>query len=204
MFFIVLGFDYAMKNNVFFSNLTLMGDVVFISIWNSNFDSNGYDFNGDGVKDINGGWIDDSFNVDELNFIFDNGSKWVGQVIYNVVETLVMYDVVINSFIFDVIYENNDWKRVVDDKVFQSGVFNVALNNGFEWDIIGRFIVDILIVNNGFQVNVSEFKLILDIIDLINGFSLNIGEDGYVDIDYLIINFYSIVALIEFIGWGVD
>ena len=36
------------------------GDVAFTSTWNSNFDPNGHDSNGDGVKDTNGGWTDDS------------------------------------------------------------------------------------------------------------------------------------------------
>lgn len=43
-----------MKNNVFLSNSTLMGDVAFTSTRNSNFDPNGHDSNGDGVKDTNG------------------------------------------------------------------------------------------------------------------------------------------------------
>ncbi|EFM0337724.1 hypothetical protein CK46_004673, partial [Escherichia coli] len=202
MSFTASGSDYAMKNNVFLSNSTLMGDVAFTSTWNSNFDPNGHDSNGDGVKDTNGGWTDDSLNVDELNLTLDNGSKWVGQAIYNVAETSAMYDVATNSLTPDATYENNDWKRVVDDKVFQSGVFNVALNNGSEWDTTGRSIVDTLTVNNGSQVNVSESKLTSDTIDLTNGSSLNIGEDGYVDTDHLTINSYSTVALTESTGWG--
>ncbi|MCV5791486.1 outer membrane autotransporter barrel domain-containing protein, partial [Escherichia coli] len=91
-----------------------------------------------------------------------------------------------------------------DDKVFQSGVFNVALNNGSEWDTTGRSIVDTLTVNNGSQVNVSESKLTSDTIDLTNGSSLNIGEDGYVDTDHLTINSYSTVALTESTGGGAD
>ncbi|MEH1708919.1 hypothetical protein, partial [Salmonella enterica] len=35
--------DYAMKNNVYFSNSTLMGDVKFTSNWNANFDADGDD-----------------------------------------------------------------------------------------------------------------------------------------------------------------
>nr|MDN1308164.1 autotransporter [Escherichia coli] len=204
MSFTASGSDYAMKNNVFLSNSTLMGDVAFTSTWNSNFDPNGHDSNGDGVKDTNGGWTDDSLNVDELNLTLDNGSKWVGQAIYNVAETSAMYDVATNSLTPDATYENNDWKRVVDDKVFQNGVFNVALNNGSEWDTTGRSIVDTLTVNNGSQVNVSESKLTSDTIDLTNGSSLNIGEDGYVDTDHLTINSYSTVALTESTGWGAD
>lgn len=198
------GSDYAMKNNVYFSNSTLMGDVAFNSTWNSNFDPNGHDSNGDGLKDTNGGWTDDGLNVDELNLTLDNGSKWVGQAIYNVAETSAMYDVATNSLTPNATYENNDWKRVVDDKVFQSGVFNVALNNGSEWDTTGRSIVDTLTVNNASQVNVSESKLTSDTIDLTNGSSLNIGEDGYVDTDHLTINSYSTVALTESTGWGAD
>ncbi|MGF2934999.1 autotransporter outer membrane beta-barrel domain-containing protein, partial [Klebsiella pneumoniae] len=194
------GSDYAMKNNVYFSNSTLMGDVAFNSTWNSNFDPNGHDSNGDGLKDTNGGWTDDGLNVDELNLTLDNGSKWVGQAIYNVAETSAMYDVATNSLTPNATYENNDWKRVVDDKVFQSGVFNVALNNGSEWDTTGRSIVDTLTVNNASQVNVSESKLTSDTIDLTNGSSLNIGEDGYVDTDHLTINSYSTVALTESTG----
>eukprot|EP01083_Nonionella_stella_P240261 840081_1 len=30
--------------------------------------------------------------------------------------------------------EANDWGRIIDNKVFQSGVFNVALNNSSEWN----------------------------------------------------------------------
>lgn len=70
--------DYAMKNNVYFSNSTLIGDVAFTSNWNANFDTIGHDSNGDGVADTNLGWADDSLNVDELNLTLDNGSKWVG------------------------------------------------------------------------------------------------------------------------------
>ena len=196
--------DYAMKNNVYFSNSTLMGDVAFNSTWNSNFDPNGHDSNGDGLKDTNGGWTDDGLNVDELNLTLDNGSKWVGQAIYNVAETSAMYDVATNSLTPNATYENNDWKRVVDDKVFQSGVFNVALNNGSEWDTTGRSIVDTLTVNNGSQVNVSNSDLTSDTIGLNNGSSLNIGEDGYVSTDHLTINTYSTVNLDASTGWSTD
>lgn len=75
--------DYAMKNNVYFSNSTLIGDVAFTSNWNANFDTIGHDSNGDGVADTNLGWADDSLNVDELNLTLDNGSKWVGQATFD-------------------------------------------------------------------------------------------------------------------------
>ncbi|HCP0864397.1 TPA: autotransporter outer membrane beta-barrel domain-containing protein, partial [Escherichia coli] len=132
--------DYAMKNNVYFSNSTLVGDVAFTSTWNANFDPSGHDSNGDGVKDTNAGWVDDSLNVDELNITLDNGSKWVGQATFNA-ETIspdTMYDVATNSLTPGGTAEANGWNRIIDNKVFQSGVFNVALNNGSEWDTTGR------------------------------------------------------------------
>ncbi|HFV2106788.1 TPA: autotransporter outer membrane beta-barrel domain-containing protein, partial [Escherichia coli] len=198
--------DYAMKNNVYFSNSTLMGDVAFTSTWNANFDPNGHDSNGDGVKDTNGGWADDSLNVDELNITLDNGSKWVGQATINA-KTIypdTMYDVATNSLTPGGTAEANGWNRIIDNKVFQSGVFNVALNNGSEWDTTGTSLVDTLTINNVSQVNVSDSDLISDTIDLTNGSSLNIGEDGYVDTDHLTINSYSTVALTESTGWGAD
>ncbi|PJO90697.1 hypothetical protein, partial [Salmonella enterica] len=71
------------------------------------------------------------------------------------------------------------------NEVLQSGVFNVTLNNGSEWDTVGDSNVDTLAVNNGSQVNVSNSDLTSDTIDLTNGSSLNIGEGGYVDTDHL-------------------
>lgn len=131
-----------MKNNVYFSNSTLIGDVAFTSNWNANFDTIGHDSNGDGVADTNLGWADDNLNVDELNLTLDNGSKWVGQATFDV-ETIYpanMFDVATNSLTPGGTAEANGWGRVVDNKVFQSGVFNVALNNGSEWDTVGGFI----------------------------------------------------------------
>ncbi|EAO9321383.1 TPA: autotransporter outer membrane beta-barrel domain-containing protein [Salmonella enterica subsp. enterica serovar Horsham] len=129
--------DYAMKNNVYFSNSTLMGDVKFTSTWNLNFDEDGDDTNGDGVPDTNHGWADDGLNVDELNLTLDNGSKWVGQATYTVDTTSRMYDVETNSLTPGATLEDNAWNRIVGNEVFQSGVFNVTLNNGSEWDTVG-------------------------------------------------------------------
>ncbi|HEQ3517951.1 TPA: autotransporter outer membrane beta-barrel domain-containing protein [Citrobacter freundii] len=196
--------DYAMKNNVYFSNSTLIGDVAFTSNWNANFDTIGHDSNGDGVADTNLGWADDSLNVDELNLTLDNGSKWVGQVTFDA-ETIYpanMFDVATNSLTPGGTAEANGWGRVVDNKVFQSGVFNVALNNGSEWDTVGDSLVDTLTVNNGSQVNVSDSMLTSDTIDLTNSSSLNIGEGGQVDTDHLTINSYSTVNLTESTGWA--
>ncbi|EGK6752012.1 autotransporter outer membrane beta-barrel domain-containing protein [Salmonella enterica subsp. enterica serovar Typhimurium] len=194
--------DYAMKNNVYFSNSTLMGDVKFTSNWNANFDADGDDTNGDGVPDTNHGWADDGLNVDELNLTLDNGSKWVGQATYTVDTTSRMYDVETNSLTPGATLEDNAWNRIVGNEVFQSGVFNVTLNNGSEWDTVGDSTVDTLAVNNGSQVNVSNSDLTSDTIDLTNGSSLNIGEGGYVDTDHLTIDSYSTVGLTESTGWS--
>ncbi|EAZ7776148.1 autotransporter outer membrane beta-barrel domain-containing protein [Salmonella enterica subsp. enterica serovar Woodinville] len=198
------GSDYAMKNNVYFSNSTLMGDVEFTSTWNGNFDPDGHDSNGDGARDTNGGWADDSLNVDELNLTLDNGSKWVGQATFvaDDITPAAMYDVATNSLDPDGTAESNGWNRIVDNKVFQSGVFNVTLNNGSEWDTTGDSLIDTLTVNNGSQVNVSNSDLTSDTIDLTNGSSLNIGEGGYVDTDHLTIDSYSTVGLTESTGWS--
>ncbi|HCJ6371968.1 TPA: autotransporter outer membrane beta-barrel domain-containing protein [Citrobacter freundii] len=197
--------DYAMKNNVYFSNSTLMGDVKFTSTWNANFDPIGHDSNGDGVVDTNGGWADDSLNVDELNLTLDNGSKWVGQATF-VAETIYpanMFDVATNSLTPDATSENNAWGRVDGNEVFQSGLFNVALNNGSEWDTVGDSLVDTLTVNNGSQVNVADSALVSDTIGLTNGSSMNIGEGGLVATDHLTIDSYSTVALTDNItGYG--
>ncbi|MDM3123563.1 autotransporter outer membrane beta-barrel domain-containing protein [Citrobacter sp. Cf125] len=196
--------DYAMKNNVYFSDSTLIGDVAFTSNWNANFDTIGHDSNGDGVADTNLGWADDSLNVDELNLTLDNGSKWVGQATFDAktIYPANMFDVATNSLTPGGTAEANGWGRVVDNKVFQSGVFNVALNNGSEWDTVGDSLVDTLTVNNGSQVNVSDSMLTSDTIDLTNSSSLNIGEGGQVDTDHLTINSYSTVNLTESTGWA--
>ncbi|KHI35848.1 hypothetical protein PU31_24745, partial [Escherichia coli] len=87
-------------------------------------------------------------------------------------------------------------------KVFQSGVFNVALNNGSEWNTVNSSVIDTLAVNNGSQVNVTDSSLVSDTIGLTNGSSLNIGEDGLVATDHLTVDSYSTVNLTESTGWN--
>ncbi|EHL0170851.1 autotransporter outer membrane beta-barrel domain-containing protein, partial [Escherichia coli] len=193
--------NYSMKNNVYFSNSTLLGDVVFASTFNANFYPQGHDSNADGVLDTNGGWADDSLNVDELNITLDNGSKWVGSATTSAnvddesTASTDWYDVTGNSLYPGVVTEANAWGRTIDDQVFQSGVFNVTLNNGSEWNTVNASNIDTLAVNNGSQVNVSESGLISDSIALTNGSSLNIGDEGYVGTDHLTVDSYSTVAL---------
>jgi len=193
---------YSMKNNVTFDHSTLLGDVVFTSNWNDDgefFYSMGHDSNDDGVLDTNGGWVDDAQNVDELNITLDNGSKWVGSAKIDAqrIAPATMFDVATNSLTPGAVVEANDWNRVTDNKVFQSGVLNVALNNGSEWDTVNDSVIDTLAVNNGSQVNVTDSQLVSDTIALTNGSSLNIGEDGVVATDHLTINSFSTVALTD-------
>lgn len=190
--------NYSMKNNVAFSNSTLMGDVVFTSNWNANFYPEGHDTANDGIYDTNGGWADDSLNVDELNLTLDNGSKWVGAAIfsYDAIGTADMYDVAVNSLEPASTYDH--WGNVVDDQTFQSGVFNVALNNGSEWDTVNASNIDTLTVNNGSQVNVAQNSTLLsDTIDLTNGSTMNLSSGGEVATDHLTVDTYSKVDLTD-------
>lgn len=201
------GSNYSMKNNVNFDHSTLLGDVEFTSHWNNDgvfFYSTGHDSNGDGVLDTNGGWVDDAQNVDELNITLNNGSKWVGSANMSaeVIAPADMYDVAPNSLTPGATIEANDWGRIIDNKVFQSGVFNVALNNGSEWNTVNSSVIDTLAVNNGSQVNVTDSSLVSDTIGLTNGSSLNIGEDGLVATDHLTVDSYSTVNLTESTGWN--
>ena len=200
--------NYSMKNNVYFSNSTLLGDVVFASTFNANFYPHGHDSNADGVLDTNGDWADDSLNVDELNITLDNGSKWVGSATTSAnvdVDSTVStdwYDVTGNSLYPGVVAEDNAWGRTIDNQVFQSGVFNVTLNNGSEWNTVNASNIDTLAINNGSEVNVTNSSLLSDTIGLTNGSSLNIGEDGEVATDHLTVDSYSTVNLTESTGWN--
>ncbi|RIG41677.1 autotransporter outer membrane beta-barrel domain-containing protein [Shigella boydii] len=201
------GSNYSMKNNVNFDHSTLLGDVEFTSHWNNDgvfFYSTGHDSNGDGVLDTNGGWVDDAQNVDELNITLNNGSKWVGSANMSaeVIAPADMYDVAPNSLTPGATIEANDWGRIIDNKVFQSGVFNVALNNSSEWNTVNSSVIDTLAVNNGSQVNVTDSSLVSDTIGLINGSSLNIGANGVVATDHLTVDSYSTVNLTESTGWN--
>ncbi|MDN8598355.1 autotransporter outer membrane beta-barrel domain-containing protein [Citrobacter sp. S2-9] len=188
--------DYSMKNNVKFSNSTLMGDVVFNSTFNANFYPNGHDSSDDGVLDTNGGWADDNLNVDELNITLDNGSKWVGDAIfsYDYIAPADMYDVAVNSLEPNSTYDN--WGNVVDDQTFQSGVLNVALNNGSEWDTVNDSNVDTLTANNGSTVKVADGSgLLADTITLTNGSAMDLSTDGTVNTDHLTVDTHSTVDL---------
>lgn len=188
--------DESMKTNATFSNSTLTGDVLFVSTFNAGFAPNGEDTNGDGVADSNMGYADDSLNQDEMNLTLDNGSKWVGAAISDVQATADLYDVAANSLWPSSTY-NTDTGYVDGAEVFQSGVFNVTLDHGSEWDTRKASDIDTLTVSNGSQVNVESSSLLADSINLNSGSSMNIGDDGEVSANAVNIDGYSDVDLTE-------
>lgn len=186
--------SYAMKNNVSLSNSTLTGDVVFNSTWNNNFDENGHSTIASGVINTNGGWADDSLNVDELNITLDNGSKWSGAAKFNYNRTSHLYDVASNSIEPNSVRDK--WGNIVGNQTFQSGVFNVTLNNGSHWNITGNSGIDDLIVKNGSHVDLANGNgLIADNITLSNGSAMNLSSGGMVETDHLTVDSYSKVDL---------
>lgn len=186
--------DYAMKNNVSFSNSTLTGDVVFTSSWNDNFDATGHATVANGDINTNGGWADDGLNVDELNITLDNGSKWSGAARFNYEWTSHMYDVASNSLEPDSVKDK--WGNVIGNETFQSGVFDVTLNNGSHWNITGDSNLDDLTVNNGSHVDLANSNgLEADNITLKNGSAMNLKSGGHVETDHLTVDSYSKVDL---------
>ncbi|EQB7359391.1 autotransporter outer membrane beta-barrel domain-containing protein, partial [Escherichia albertii] len=99
----------------------------------------------------------------------------------------------------------DEYDHVVGNEVYQSGLFNVTLNGGFEWDTTKSSLIDTLSINSGSQVNVADSRLISDTISLTGGSYLNIGEDGHVATDSLTIN-NSTVKLSDDVsaGWNAD
>lgn len=149
----------------------MTGDVLFSSVFDNNFDPTGHDSNGDNVKDTNG-WDDQ----DSLNLTLTNGSKWVGAAVSSVEHTNTLYDYSPNSLWptdeFDV---NGDFTSA---SVYQSGLFNVTLDNSSEWDTRKTSNIDTLTINNGSQVNVVNSSLLADSITLNNGSSMQIGDSN--------------------------
>ncbi len=214
--------DNAMQTTATFDHSTLTGDVLFSSTFDNNFggydrlDADGnlvhvdaYDRNGDGVADSNG-WDD----TDRLDLTLTNGSKWVGAAFSDVEATSELYDYQANSIWPGSVYGINadgtafdEGNHVAGNAVYQSGIFNVTLDNGSEWDTRKVSNIDDLTVNNGSKVNVEDSSLLADSITLTNGSSLNIGDsnnavDAY-DVGYevatnsLHIDSYSQASLLE-------
>jgi hypothetical protein len=218
--------DNAMQTVVNLSNSTLMGDVFFSSNFDHNFFPQGADSyrDSDSLPDTNG-WD----GTDRMDVTLDNGSKWVGAAIsvhqvdsdgdgvYDSFKpgtdaTATLYDIEANSLwhgsVFgidnsDTVYDESG--HVVGNKVYQSGLFNVTLKNGSQWDTTKTSLIDSLKITSGSRVNVADSWLISDTVELTDGSALNIKEDGHVATDALTIN-NSTVTLSEDVsaGWGTD
>ncbi|WBM69889.1 autotransporter adhesin EhaB [Buttiauxella sp. WJP83] len=213
--------DNAMQTTVTLNNSTLMGDVVF----SSNFDENFFPAGADSYRDTDGnvdtnGWD----GTDRMDVTLNNGSKWVGaaisahQVVVDgtntfvegVEETSTLLDITANSlwpYKIDGIDNPDtayDEGHIASNAVYQSGLFNVTLNGGSEWDTTKKSLIDTLSINSGSQVNVADSSLVSDSITLTGASSLNIGEDGHVATDSLTID-NSTVSLADDVsaGWTV-
>ena len=217
--------DNAMQTTVNLSNSTLMGDVVFSSNFDENFFPNGADSyrDADSTVDTNG-WD----GTDRMDVTLNNGSKWVGAAmsvhqvdtdgdgVYDGVaagtdKTATLIDITANSLWPYSTYgiDNNNTAydengHVVGNDVYQSGLFNVTLNGGSEWDTTKTSLIDTLNINSGSVVNVADSTLVSDTIALTGGAALNINEDGHVATDTLTIN-NSTVTIADDVaaGWGV-
>ncbi|EGT4254683.1 autotransporter outer membrane beta-barrel domain-containing protein [Citrobacter amalonaticus] len=218
--------DNAMQTTATFSNSTLMGDVVFSSNFDENFFPNGADSYRDTDTNVDtNGWD----GTDRLDLTLDNGSKWVGAAmsvhrvdtngdgIYDSVAagtdaTATLIDIAANSLWPSSTYGIDDGKtaydedgHVIGNEVYQSGLFNVTLKNGSQWDTTKRSLIDTLSINSGSVVNVGDSYLVSDSIDLTSGAALNIKEDGHVATDTLTIdNSFVTIADDVAAGWSVD
>ncbi|HEB1474189.1 TPA: autotransporter outer membrane beta-barrel domain-containing protein, partial [Escherichia albertii] len=191
--------DNAMQTTVTLDNSTLMGDVVFSSNFDENFFPNGADSYRDTDANVDtNGWD----GTDRMDVTLNNGSKWVGAAMSvhqvdtdgdgtydsyasGTDATATLIDIAANSLwptsTFGIDNSNtayDEYDHVVGNEVYQSGLFNVTLNGGSEWDTTKSSLIDTLSINSGSQVNVADSRLISDTISLTGGSYLNIGEDG--------------------------
>ncbi len=218
--------DNAMQTTASFDNSTIKGDIFFSSNFDENFFPNGADSyrDTDTAVDTNG-WD----GTDRLDVTLNNGSKWVGAAIsahqvdtdgdgkydsyaQGTEATATLLDIEANSIwpwstygIDDSNTAYNENGHVVGNKVYQSGLFDVTLNNGSEWTTTKSSLIDTLNINSGSQVNVGDSSLVSDTITLTGNSSMSIGEDGHVATDHLTID-NSTVKLAEDIsaGWSYD
>lgn len=182
--------DNAMQTTVNLSNSTLMGDVVFSSNFDENFFPNGADTYRDTDADLDtNGWD----GTDRMDVTLNNGSKWVGAAmsvhqvdsdgdgVYDSFAagtdaTATLIDIAANSLWPSSTYgiDNNDTAygedgHVVGNEVYQSGLFNVTLNGGSQWDTTKTSLIDTLSINSGSVVNVADSDLVSDSISLTGG-----------------------------------
>lgn len=222
--------DNAMQTTPNFSNSTLMGDVIF----SSNFDENFFPHGADSYRDADGevdtnGWD----GTDRLDLTLNNGSKWVGAAqsvhqtgsidvdgdgkgdiaTYGVgtEATATLIDITANSLwpSSTVGVENDDtsyseYNHITGNQVYQSGLFNVTLNTGSQWDTTKSSLIDTLSINSGSTVNVADSTLVSDSISLTGRSALNIKEAGHVATDSLTID-NSTVSIADDVsaGWAV-
>lgn len=199
--------DNAMQTTATFDHSTVTGDILFSSTFDNNFYPNGdpaTDTTADGVYNpTTNGWD----GTDKLDVTLTNGSKWVGaaQSSVEAIGPAQMYGLGYsnvdwsslspNSIWPDSVYDSNG--HVAGEAVYQSGLFNIALDNGSEWDTRKLSNIDTLTVNNQSQVNVEDSGLLADSITLTNASSMNIGDSGAVATDRLYLDSYSRAALTE-------
>ncbi|MDY8755841.1 autotransporter adhesin EhaB [Escherichia coli] len=222
--------DNAMQTTADFSNSTLMGDVIFSSNFDENFFPRGADSyrDADGEVDTNG-WD----GTDRLDLTLNNGSKWVGAA-QSVHQTgsidvdgdgkgdiatygvgteanATLIDIEDNSLwpLSTVGVENDDtsyseFDHITGNQVYQSGLFNVTLNTGSQWDTTKTSLIDTLSINSGSTVNVADSTLISDSISLTGLSALNINEDGHVATDSLTVDNSTVTISDEVsAGWAV-
>ncbi|HHH6641351.1 TPA: autotransporter adhesin EhaB [Escherichia coli] len=222
--------DNAMQTTADFSNSTLMGDVIFSSNFDENFFPRGADSyrDADGEVDTNG-WD----GTDRLDLTLNNGSKWVGAAqsvhqtgsidvdgdgkgdiaTYGVgtEATATLIDIEDNSLwpLSTVGVENDDtsyseFDHITGNQVYQSGLFNVTLNTGSQWDTTKTSLIDTLSINSGSTVNVADSTLISYSISLTGLSALNINEDGHVATDSLTVDNSTVTISDEVsAGWAV-
>lgn len=199
--------DNAMQTTANFDHSTLTGDVLFSSTFDNNFYPNGdpaTDTTADGVYNpTTNGWD----GTDRLDLTLDNHSKWVGAAVSSVdaIGTAQMYGLGYSGVDLHTLSPNSIWpgstfddnNHLVGNEVYQSGIFNVALNNGSEWDTRKQSNIDALTVNNRSQVNVENSSLLADSITLTNASTLNIGDAGGVATNSLYLDSSSQATLTE-------
>jgi len=201
------GSDNAMQTTATFDHSTVTGDILFSSTFDNNFFENGdpaTDTTDDGVYNpTTNGWD----GTDKLDVTLTNGSKWVGaaQSSVEAIGTAQMYGLGYTGVDWTTLSPNSIWPdstydtnaHVAGEEVYQSGLFNITLDNASEWDTRKLSNIDTLAVKNQSQVNVENSGLLADSITLTNGSSLNIGDSGGVATNSLYLDSYSQAALTE-------
>lgn len=201
------GADNAMQTTATFDHSTVTGDILFSSTFDNNFFENGdpaTDTTDDGVYNpTTNGWD----GTDKLDVTLTNGSKWVGaaQSSVEAIGTAQMYGLGYTGVDWTTLSPNSIWPdstfdtnaHVAGEEVYQSGLFNITLDNASEWDTRKLSNIDTLAVKNQSQVNVENSGLLADSITLTNGSSLNIGDSGGVATNSLYLDSSSQAALTE-------